>query len=259
MRLFPAVRTTDGAGVRLRRYIGTNLLRDLDPFLLLDEIKSGDPEEFSGGFPDHPHRGFQTLTYMVRGRLKHRDSTGSEDTLEEGWVQWMNAGRGVIHSEMPVEGTGSLWCFQLWINNPRSLKMSEPFYRNFPVRILEASEERKVIDLVGDPLRKEGFYPVTCLHVYLRSGSHFSLDLPEENNTFLALSEGRLRAKAVEVPRGHVAVTKGGVEVEALEDSNFLLCSAKPLGEPIVRWGPFVMNTWEEIDQAVKDLREGRF
>ncbi|RLJ69864.1 hypothetical protein BCF55_0121 [Hydrogenivirga caldilitoris] len=259
MRIYPAIKVTDGAGVKLRRYIGTSYLRELDPFLLLDEFKSSDPEDYTAGFPEHPHRGFQTLTYMIRGRFKHRDSTGAEGVLEDGWLQWMNAGRGVIHSEMPLMKEGLLWGFQLWLNNPKEKKLSEPFYFNFRAREIVRAEGIRVLDLVGEPYRERGFYPLTYLHVELEEGKEYAIELPPENNTFIALSEGRLYLKGTEVKPESVAVFKGGVEVIALEKSVFLLGSAKPLGEPIARYGPFVMNTPEEIEEAIRDYREGLF
>ncbi len=258
MKVYPAVSTVDGAGVKLKRYIGTAYIRELDPFLLLDEIKSSDPKDYSAGFPDHPHRGFQTLTYMLRGRLKHRDSTGAEEVLEEGWLQWMNAGRGVIHSEMPFGEGSTFWGFQLWLNNPKEEKLSEPFYRSYPAKVLKEEEGIRILDLAY-PIRKEGFYPVLYLHVELAKGKEFKLSPEKDNNTFIALCEGRILIDGGEVGACSLIVPEENVNIKALEDSLFLIGSARPLNEPIARYGPFVMNTFEEIEQAIRDYREGRF
>lgn len=259
VQIYPAVELTDGAGVRLKRYIGTTYLRELDPFLLLDEFKSSDPADYTAGFPEHPHRGFQTLTYMIKGKFRHKDSTGAEGILEDGWLQWMNAGKGVIHSEMPLMKEGLLWGFQLWLNNPKEKKLSEPFYFNFRAEEVIIAEGVRVLDLVGEPYREKGFYPLTYLHVELGKEEEYAVELPSDNNTFIALSEGKLSLKEVEVRPTNVAVFRGGAEVKALENSVFLIGSAKPLGEPVVRYGPFVMNTQEEIERALKDYRQGRF
>ncbi|WP_457599904.1 pirin family protein [Hydrogenivirga sp.] len=259
MRIYVPAEVRDGAGVRLRRYIGAGELRELDPFLLLDEFKSSDPEDYIGGFPEHPHRGFQTLTYMIRGRFKHRDSTGAEGVLEGGWLQWMNAGRGVLHSELPLMEKGFLWGFQLWLNNPREKKNSEPFYHNFPAELIEDSPRRKIIDLVGPPMRYEGFYPLTYLHVELKEEGDFKFSPTKGNNTFVALSEGEVLINSREVTAPALIVPEGDFEVRALRDAVFLVGSARLLGEPVARWGPFVMNTMEEIEETIRRLKEGRF
>ncbi len=262
VEIFPAVEVFDGAGVRLKRYIGTQYIRELDPFLLLDEFKSQNPEDYRAGFPQHPHRGFQTLTYMIKGRFKHEDSTGAEGILKDGWLQWMNAGSGVIHSEMPIMENGFLWGFQLWLNNPSKLKMSDPFYYNFPAEEIEMTETYRVINLVGKPMKENGFYPFTYLHIELKKGAEYGIKLEKENNSFIALSEGKLRIlpQDVEIPFSHLAVIKGDeIRIVAEENSVFLFASAKPLNEPIARWGPFVMNTMEEIERTIEDYRKGRF
>lgn len=256
MEIFKAVEVTDGAGVRLLRYIGTPHLREIDPFLLLDEFKSDSPEDYKAGFPPHPHRGFQTLTYMIQGRFEHRDSTGERSTLESGHLQWMNAGKGVIHSEMPLMENGKLWGFQLWLNNPAKFKMSTPFYYNYRVQTLVEEEGLKIMDLVGKPVKKRGFYPLTYLHLELKSRRRFEIELEPEANSFIALSEGFLNLNGMELPETHIAVFRAAkVSLRAERDAVLLLGSARALGEPIVRWGPFVMNTPEEIEQAVRDFR----
>lgn len=258
MKVYTALSTVDGAGVKLRRYIGAGYVDYLDPFLLLDEIKSSDPEDYRAGFPDHPHRGFQTLTYVVRGRLLHRDSTGAEGVLKEGWLQWMNAGRGVIHSEMPLGEEGTFWGFQLWLNNPKEKKLSEPFYRSYPAKILREEKGLRIVDLAY-PLSEEGFYPLLYLHVELSRGRGFSLPREEGTSTFLALSEGRILVEGEEVEAPRLLLPEGGLKVIAMDDSFFLVGRARPLNEPVARYGPFVMNTFEEIERAVRDYREGLF
>ncbi len=259
MKVFPAVEVIDGAGVRIRRYIGA-FPREIDPFLLLDEIKSSNPEDYRAGFPPHPHRGFQTITYMVKGRFRHKDSSGGEGVLEEGWVQWMNAGRGVVHSEMPLTDKGLLWGFQLWINNPASQKMSEPFYHSYPARRKTISEGVVLSDLVGDVMKEKGFYPLIYLHIQMDEGKTFKIDLPEENTTFVAVSEGIIELNGEEIRKGHLVVPEcGKITIRSVSRSHLLLGSARPLREPIVRWGPFVMNSEEEIKRAVEDFRMGRF
>ncbi len=254
MRVFRAVETLEGAGVKVRRYIGTQGLREYDPFLLLDEIKSYDPDDYMAGFPEHPHRGFQTLTYLVKGRLRHRDSTGLEEVLEGGQLQLMNAGRGVVHSEMPVGGEG-FWGFQLWLNNPRRLKMSEPFYLSYRAEEVPTDGGVMVMNLAGEPYSRKAFYPLIYLHISLPKGSSYSLDIPSDSNTFVLVSDGRVRLGEVDIEGQHIALTDSEVlHITALENSELLLGSAKPLGERVVRWGPFVMSTQEEIRKAMEDF-----
>lgn len=260
MKVYPAVEVIDGAGVRLRRYIGSSYLRELDPFLLLDEFKSSNPEDYLKGFPEHPHRGFQTLTYIIKGRFQHRDSTGAEGIIEDGWLQWMNAGRGVLHSEMPLVSDGFLWGFQLWLNNPKDKKMSEPFYYNFPAQLIEDTALCQVWDLASGHIKEKGFYPLVYLHVKLKKGGKFSLLPKEGSNTFVALSEGIVSSGSLKVEApALIAWNEDEIEITAIHDAVFIVGSAKPLKEPLARFGPFVMNTWEEIEQTLREYREGRF
>ncbi len=258
MKVYPTAEVIDGAGVRIRRYIGTMHIKELDPFLLLDEIKSQDPKDYIKGFPEHPHRGFQTLTFMIKGSLLHTDSEGNQQVLKEMWLQWMNAGRGVVHSEMPLTEKGLLWGFQLWLNNPKEKKMSEPFYYSFPAVLSEESNLHRVWNLVGEPIKERGFYPLTCLFVELKRGAQFNLMPQEGQSSFIALSEGSLLINSARVDAPSLAVLEGNTLLSALKDASFLFGSARPLGEPVVRWGPFVMSSQEEIIQAIKEYREGR-
>ncbi len=258
LHTFPVLEVFDGAGVKIKRYIGTPHLRELDPFLLLDEIKSDKKEDFSAGFPDHPHRGFQTLTYVINGRIKHRDTAGNEGILADGELQWMNAGKGVIHSEVPTPDTDRLWGFQLWLNNPSILKMSEPFYYTYKATPIELSERRKVINLATGLIKDKGFYPLEYLHIELQEGEEFIYQPQARNNNFIALCEGQVVVNGKIFTGAVLIVFANKIKIEVLKPCFLLLGSAKPLGEPVVRYGPFVMNTQEEILQAIRDLKENK-
>jgi hypothetical protein len=261
--IIPGIDVVDGAGVKLKRYIGTHILNYLDPFLLLDEFKSRDERDWSAGFPPHPHRGFQTLTYMISGTFEHKDSTGSHSLLPSNSLQWMNAGSGVIHSEMPAMKEGFLWGYQLWLNSPRKFKMSDPFYFNFKssVELEDQLKGLKIINLVGEPMEEYGYYKVIYKHIQIRESCELKLELPAENNSFIVVSEGVIEfvPDKVKVSDGHIVVFSGNyLWIFAHSDSHLLLASAKPLREPVARWGPFVMNTKEEIIQAIEDYQNGR-
>lgn len=266
--LVPALEVTEGAGVTVHRSIGTPALRNLDPFLLLDHFGSDDPDEYIAGFPDHPHRGFITFTYMLDGHMEHRDSMGNRGDLRAGGVQWMKAASGVIHSEMPQQTDGLMRGFQLWINLPASEKMSDPAYQEFSaaaipevvrngarVRVLagEFGGTRGVID---DPATD-----VLYLDVALAAGADFSLPLDDARNTFVYVFEGSARLAGEALTQHTLAVLGSGdtVEIAAGEaGARFILVAGRPLGEPVVQYGPFVMNSREEIEQAVADYRDGR-
>jgi redox-sensitive bicupin YhaK (pirin superfamily) len=267
-QLVPASEVTEGAGVTVHRSIGTPALRNLDPFLMLDHFGSDDPDEYIAGFPDHPHRGFITFTYMLDGHMEHRDSMGNRGDLRAGGVQWMKAASGVIHSEMPQQTDGLMRGFQLWINLPASEKMSDPAYQEFSaaaipevirngarVRVLagEFGGTRGVID---DPATD-----VLYLDVAFAAGADFSLPLDDARNTFIYVFEGSARLAGEALTQHTLAVLGSGdtVEIAAGEaGARFILVAGRPLGESVVQYGPFVMNSREEIEQAVADYRDGR-
>ena len=265
--------TSDGAGVRLTRVIGSPAMPMLDPFLMLDEFGSEKPGDYIGGFPSHPHRGFETVTYMLDGRMRHKDNHGNEGLLTPGSVQWMSAGRGIVHSEMPEQEQGKMRGFQLWVNLPASEKMSEPKYQEFnaeqiPLVSLANGAQIKVIagrvgDVIG-PVKQAATQPL-YLDVLLEAGQDFEHSLPDEQNAFVYVYEGVLnvvvddekhRVKTSEL----VSLTKGNtVRFETSETTRFIFVAGKPLNESVARYGPFVMNTQAEINQAINDFQAGRF
>ncbi len=276
-RIIAAQRTSDGAGVTLYRSLGQSPIARLDPFLMLDEFGSERPEEYIAGFPPHPHRGFQTVTYMLEGHMLHEDHLGNRGHLKTGGVQWMTAGRGIIHSEMPQQEHGLMRGFQLWINLPAREKMCAATYEDIEAeRIPTVSSDGATIKLIAGSLERRGERisgPVTGVttqpiffDVTLAAGAKFSETLPAAHSAYLYVFEGEL---SIAVPGGGFAALPkrhGGVlgEGESLvveagdAGARFLLLAAAPLGEPIVQYGPFVMNTREEIDQAIRDYQTGR-
>ncbi|MFO1401834.1 MAG: pirin family protein [Steroidobacteraceae bacterium] len=266
--------TSDGAGVRLVRVIGQPALGEVDPFLLLDEFGTDRPEDYIAGFPDHPHRGFETVTYMLEGRMRHRDNHGHEGVLGPGGVQWMTAGRGIIHSEMPEQQQGRLRGFQLWINLPAREKMTAPRYQEFgaerlPVVDAAAGVRLKVIagrhGAAAGPVQQPATDPL-YLDVEISADAACNLPVPVAHAAFVYAYEGALRigpeGAAVEVTAPELALLGPGASV-ALRGratlSRAIVVAARPLGEPIARHGPFVMNTRAELLQAFEDLRQGRF
>jgi redox-sensitive bicupin YhaK (pirin superfamily) len=271
LRLSKGQPTSDGAGVRLNRVIGNQALGELDPFLLLDEFRSEDGADYIGGFPDHPHRGFETVTYMLAGRMRHGDNHGHSGLLGPGSVQWMTAGRGIVHSEMPEQEAGLMWGFQLWVNLPAKDKMIAPRYQEFdpaavPVVDLAGARVRVIAGRVGQtqgPVVGIATAP-TFLDVALPAGGSFALDLPPEHNVFAYPFEGDalIGDPAASVARGTLAVLGPGERVvlgARTTSSRILLAAARPLNEPVARYGPFVMNTQEELRQAFTDYQAGRF
>jgi quercetin 2,3-dioxygenase len=262
--------TSDGAGVRLKRTIGTHGLDHVDPFLLLDEFKSEQGSDYAAGFPDHPHRGFETVTYMLAGSMEHRDHAGNRGLLGPGSVQWMTAGRGIIHSEMPRQHDGLMWGFQLWVNLPARDKMAPPRYQDIPPeRVPEAvtAEGARVRVLAGEaagvtgPVEGIATQPL-YLDVALPAGGRVVQPVPSGHNAFAYVFEGAVRFGAERVEAGHLGLLGPGDRVEAAADggpARFLLLAAQPIGEPIARLGPFVMNTREELMQAVHDFQSGTF
>ncbi len=269
-RLLRGQETADGAGVRLTRVIGTQQLLQLDPFLLLDDFRSDNPDDYIGGFPPHPHRGFETVTYLLAGRMAHKDNAGHAGELTAGGVQWMTAGRGVVHSEMPMQENGLLAGFQLWVNLPAAQKMTAPRYQEFdagaiPVETREGGIEVRVI--AGETSRgsrgpvTDLATPVSYFDISLPAGSLFEEPVAEALNAFVYLVEGSVRIDGQPVPPLALAqLGQGGlVDIETDEASRLLLLAGRPLNEPIARRGPFVMNTEEELRQAFTDYQEGRF
>ena len=266
--------TSDGAGVRLTRVIGTSQLPDLDPFLMLDEFGTDRPEDYLAGFPEHPHRGFETVTYMLDGRMRHKDNHGNEGVLVPGSVQWMTAARGLVHSEMPEQVEGRMRGFQLWVNLPARDKMGEPRYQEFaPERIPQVQpahgvEVKVIAGRVGEvsgPVAQPATDPV-YLDITLSAGAAWQYAVPEGHNAFVYVFEGGVAIGARENMRSVVAqelaVLAGGplVGMSAGEaGARLILVAGRPLREPVARHGPFVMNTREELMQAFADFQQGRF
>ncbi|WP_207061487.1 pirin family protein [Motiliproteus sp. SC1-56] len=260
--------TPDGAGVRLRRVLGNSQLRRFDPFLMLDELKSDQPGDYIAGFPDHPHRGFETVSYQLEGEMEHRDHLGNHGLVEPGGAQWMTAGRGVIHSEMPRPREGSLWGFQLWINLPAAQKLCAPRYRGLAAAdIPEVEDAQGVVRRViaGNSLGVAGAVGdifVDPLFVDLRFPPGASLVHPLEpgHHSLLYCYRGSLEVAGERLPAGELAVLGEGSElglIAAGEGAGALLLSARPLNEPVAQYGPFVMNTGAEIEQALRDYQNG--
>ena len=269
-RLVAGTATSDGAGVKLTRLLSQPLQRRLDPFLMLDAFGSDDPDDYIAGFPDHPHRGFETVTYMLAGRMRHRDSAGKEGLLESGGVQWMTAGRGVIHSEIPQQEEGVMEGFQLWLNLPGRDKMKAPWYRDFGAADLPrfTSGGVTVIVIAGEShgvagtVTREATEPLV-LDLDLEAGARFGQPLPPGHNAFVVVYRGAVTIGGRDVTPGRLALLSNdpatnGVVIEAKEGAKALLVAGRPLGETIAQYGPFVMNTEEEIYQAVSDYRDGR-
>lgn len=266
--------TTDGAGVELVRVIGQPAIMELDPFLLLDAFRSDNPNDYIAGFPSHPHRGFETVTYLLNGRMRHKDNAGNEGIIAAGGVQWMTAGKGIIHSEMPEQENGLLEGFQLWINLPASHKMTAPKYQeydqdNIPtedrnnanIKIITGKTSHGTTGPVVQPLTTPLY-----LDIKLEANAELTETLAPEHNAFIYVIKGEVRLlnehnEAVLIGRDQLGVlTKGeSLVLKATEQAaRFLLIAGKPLNEPIARSGPFVMNTEDEIRQAVYDYHNGQ-
>jgi hypothetical protein len=277
VKLSQGVPTSDGAGVKLNRVIGNQALSELDPFLLLDEFRSEDGADYIGGFPDHPHRGFETVTYMLAGRMRHGDNKGHTGILRPGSVQWMTAGRGIVHSEMPEQEDGLMWGFQLWVNLPAADKMTAPRYQEFdpadvPVATLPGGVRVHVIaGKVGDvtgPVSGIATAP-SYFDVELPAGTSATLELPAGQNVFAYPFEGDARIGEAQtgeggklIPRGTLAVLGDGNRVvlgAGATPARVLVVAGQPLNEQVTRYGPFVMNTPEQIRQAITDFQAGRF
>jgi redox-sensitive bicupin YhaK (pirin superfamily) len=271
-RLIAGQPTSDGAGVKLTRVLTQPLQQRLDPFLMLDAFGTDNPQDYIGGFPDHPHRGFETVTYMIAGRMRHRDSAGHEGLLQNGGVQWMTAGRGVIHSELPEQEDGRMEGFQLWLNLAAKDKLRAPWYRDIQsadIPEFTTADGVKVRAIAGrshgvDAAMQRDVTEPLYLDLELPAGASFTQSLPSSHNAFVYVYRGGIGIGDVDVPLQRMAILRNdpdrdGVVLRARAASRVLLIAGKPLGEPIAQHGPFVMNTNEEIFQAVRDYQSGNF
>jgi redox-sensitive bicupin YhaK (pirin superfamily) len=281
-QIIPSVPTSDGAGVKLRRSLGSRHGNHLDPFLMLDEFYSDDPNDYLAGFPSHPHRGFETVTYMLDGHMRHEDHLGNRGDLKPGDVQWMTAARGIIHSEMPQQTEGRMRGFQLWINLPSKEKMAPARYRDIPAReipVLELPSGARVKVIAGsvDFGSGRGSGPVNSpaaalstdplyLDIHLPANAAIEVPVKPGYHAFIYLYEGQAAvgpaASARDLPTRSAGVLsdQGSVRIQARQgEARLLLLAARPIDEPVVQYGPFVMNTRQEIEQAVDDFRSGRF
>ncbi|MGA9665307.1 MAG: pirin family protein, partial [Gallionella sp.] len=250
-RIVEGIATSDGAGVKLTRVLSGRLQQRLDPFLMLDAFSSDNPDDYIAGFPDHPHRGFETVTYMLAGHMRHRDSAGDEGLLQNGGVQWMTAGRGVIHSEIPEQEDGVMEGFQLWLNLPAKSKMKEPWYRDFPseaipeyvtpqgvtVRVIAGSSNG-----VAGAVTREVTEPL-YLDIHMPAGAEFSTALPATHNAFIYVYRGAVIVGGIQVAPRRMGILDNmpeadGVTFSATEGARLLLIAGKPLNEPIVQYGP---------------------
>jgi quercetin 2,3-dioxygenase len=274
-RLVAGQPTSDGAGVKLLRVLTQDLQRRLDPYLMLDNFASDNPDDYIAGFPNHPHRGFETVTYMIAGRMRHRDSAGHEGLLQNGGVQWMTAGRGLIHSELPEQEEGVMEGFQLWLNLPGKDKMRDPWYRDIqsaelPVFTTAEGVEVRVIagasHGVTGAVQRDGTEPL-YLDLVLPAGASFSQPLPATHNAFVFVYRESVTIAGTAVPTRKMALlannpASDGVTLSApaglAAPARALLIAGRPLNEPIAQYGPFVMNTREQLMQAVEDFQNGR-
>jgi redox-sensitive bicupin YhaK (pirin superfamily) len=274
-RLVTGQPTQDGAGVKLTRVLTHDLQQRLDPFLMLDNFASDDPKDYGAGFPSHPHRGFETVSYMLTGNMRHKDSAGHEGLITDGGVQWMTAGRGVIHSEMPEQNDGVMEGFQLWLNLPGKDKMCPPWYRD--IQSPEVPEYTTGADAAGVGVRvrviagvshgvtgavqREATQPLYLDIIFPEGGGSFSQPLPAAHNAFIYVYRGQVDVAGKPVARQRMAILANegdGVTLQASGAARALLIAGRPLREPIAQYGPFVMNTRDELIQAVEDFQNGR-
>jgi redox-sensitive bicupin YhaK (pirin superfamily) len=270
-KITSGIPATDGAGVKMMRMIGTEELDNIDPFLLLDSFQTENPDDYIAGFPPHPHRGFETVTYMFAGKLRHKDSTGTEGVIERGGVQWMTAGRGIVHSEMPEQEDGLMWGTQLWVNLPASEKMTEPLYQEFDASRLpkESREEGVNVIVIAGTTSKGTAGAVTgrptepiYFDVQIPEGATFEEPLAATHSGFVLVVEGSVSIESDLVEAGNLAILGDGNAVSIAgngADNRILLVAGRAINEPVARGGPFVMNTEEEIRQAFADYQSGNF
>ncbi len=272
--LYAGVGTQDGAGVKLTRVLTQQLQERLDPYLMLDNFKSDNPDDYVAGFPNHPHRGFETITYMITGRMRHRDSAGNEGLLQNGGVQWMTAASGVIHSELPEQEDGAMEGFQLWLNLPAKDKMNDPWYKDFQSDDLPKYSTEDGVDvtvIAGQSYGIEGavtrdITEPTYLDIHLPAGTSFSQAFPADHNAFAFVYRGTIEIAGETVPTKTMAILENNADTDGVtitadssEDTKVILITGRPLREPIVQYGPFVMNSQQEIMQAVTDFQSGKF
>jgi len=269
VRVTRGMPTEDGAGVKLTRLVGTPELPDLDPMLMLDTFRSDNPNDYIAGFPPHPHRGFETVSYMLKGRMQHRDNKGGEGLITDGGVQWMTAGKGVVHSEMPAQSDGGMFGFQLWLNLPARDKMMTPWYRDIradeipSVRLADGVSVKLIAGELANAKGPGPERPTAPLIADLTASAPFALPIPDGHNAFLYVIEGKgtLGAEKHNVGQGDLAILtdRGTLEGTADGSLRFLLVAGKPLREPIAKYGPFVMNTQDQLRQAINDYQRGLF
>ena len=269
-KIIKPILSSDGAGVKLKRSIGVEP-NYYDPFLMLDEFGSEDKEDYIGGFPAHPHRGIETVTYMLHGEFEHEDSTGGKGRMKAGDVQWMKTGSGIIHSEMPAMSDGKLQGFQLWINMPARLKMSKPEYIYIDSKEMQIHKDNeKIVKTIAGkfekaegPIKGHNIEPI-YFDIELKKDKEFIFDLPNTHNSLIYLVNGEIKIEEKEHDKLNnstlILLSKGkNLKVKSISNSKFLLISGKPINEQIARGGPFVMNTKSEILQAVNDYHNGTF
>ena len=270
-KIIEPIAASDGAGVKLKRSIGTHLIDYHDPFLMLDEFGSENKDDYIGGFPPHPHRGIETVTYMLSGEFEHEDSTGAKGRMSSGDVQWMKTGGGIIHSEMPAMTEGKLHGFQLWVNMPAKYKMNKPEYIYIDAEQMEVhkDDDKKIKVIAGKfentegPVKGHNIEPI-YFDVEIEKDKEFIFDLPPAHNSLIYLIDGEIKVGEQSHDQAKnstlIILSKGkNLKVSSLTKSKFLLISGKPIKEPIARGGPFVMNTKEEILKAVQDYQNGTF
>ena len=271
-RIVQGQATSDGDGVKLTRVLTQDLQKRLDPFLMLDSFGTDDPQDYIGGFPDHPHRGFETVTYMIAGRMRHRDSAGNEGLLQNGGVQWMTAGRGLVHSELPEQEEGRMEGFQLWLNLPARNKMTTPGYRDIqseeiPTLSFSDGTVARIIagssHAVGGAVQREITEPI-YVDLHLAEAGTYTQHLPAHFNAFIYVYRGAVQIGDQIVSTQRMAILNNdpgtdGIEIHAKGSAQVLLIAGKPLNEPIAQYGPFVMNTQAELHEAVSDFQAGKF
>ena len=270
-KIIKAINASDGAGVKLKRSIGTPEADYIDPFLMLDEFGSENKDDYIAGFPPHPHRGIETVTYMLNGEFEHQDSTGAKGIMASGDVQWMKTGRGIIHSEMPAMSGGKLLGFQLWINMPAKLKKNKPEYIYIKSKELGIhTDNEKTIKVIAGkyanvegPEKNHNVEPI-YFHVILKKGKEFKCEVPSGHNSFVYILKGDLKIGEESHDKAGdsnlILLERGSeLKIKAEKNTEFLFIAGKPIGEPIARGGPFVMNTKAEILEAIQDYNNGTF